>query len=254
MSENAGTEQDGEQAAGEEQPTSEASDHSELIERVADYDESLADEVEAQVADAESAAAEHRERVEELESSLARTRADFENYKDRAEKRREQAAERATASLVEKLTEVRNNLLRALDQDDDADIRPGVESTLETFDRVLTEEGVTPIEPEPGTEVDPSRHEVMVRVESDQPEDTISEVYEPGYETDDTVVEAAKVTVSDGSGHDPDTTESGDDAAGSGGDTTESGGDTTESGDAETTDGDTGTEADRADAEDRSDE
>jgi|GEM_PF-1461259 len=201
MSENAGTEQDGEQAA-----------RSELIERVADHDESLADEVETRVADAEAAAAEHRERVEELESSLARTRADFENYKDRAEKRREQAAERATASLVEKLTEVRNNLLRALDQDGDADIRPGVESTLETFDRVLGEEGVTPIEPEPGTEVDPSRHEVMVRVASAHPEDTISEVYEPGYETDDTVVEAAKVTVSDGSGHDPDAT---DDAAAS---------------------------------------
>jgi len=207
MSENASTEQDGEQAASdEEQATTDESDRSELVERVAAHDETLADEVAERVTDAESTAAEHRERVEELESSLARTRADFENYKDRAEKRREQAAERATASLVEKLTEVRNNLLRALDQDDDADIRPGVESTLETFDRVFEEEGVTPIEPAPGTEVDPSRHEVMVRVESDQPEDTISEVYEPGYETDDSVIEAAKVTVSDGSGYDPDDT------------------------------------------------
>jgi GrpE. len=50
----------------------------------------------------------------------------------------------------------------------------------------------------------------MVRVESDHPEDTISEVYEPGYETDDTVIEPAKVTVSDGSGSDPDTTGEGD--------------------------------------------
>ena len=216
MGENAGTEQDDEQTASDgeeatpdgEQATTAESDRSELVERVADHDETLADEVGERLADAESTAAEHRERVEELESSLARTRADFENYKDRAEKRREQAAERATASLVEKLTEVRNNLLRALDQDDDADIRPGVESTLETFDRVFEEEGVTPVEPAPGTEVDPSRHEVMVRVESDQPEDTISEVYEPGYETDDTVIEAAKVTVSDGSGYDPDDTDS----------------------------------------------
>ena len=216
MSENAGTEQDGEQAASDEQQTTtddrqaagDESDRSELVERVAAHDETLADEIADRVADAESTAAEHRERVEELESSLARTRADFENYKDRAEKRREQAAERATASLVEKLTEVRNNLLRALDQDDDADIRPGVESTLETFDRVFEEEGVVPIEPAPGTEVDPTRHEVMVRVESDQPEDTISEVYEPGYETDGSVIEAAKVTVSDGSGYDPDATDS----------------------------------------------
>ena len=196
MSENAGTEQDTEREAdGDEED-----DQSELVARVAAHDEELAAAVDDRIAEAETDAEEARERAEELESSLARTRADFENYKNRAEKRREQAAARATADIVEKLTDVRNNLLRALDQEADADIRPGVESTLETFDRVLEEEGVTPIEPEPGTEVDPARHEVMVRVPSSEPEDTVAEVYDPGYETDDTVIEAAKVTVSDGSG------------------------------------------------------
>ncbi|MEZ3144050.1 nucleotide exchange factor GrpE [Halobaculum sp. MBLA0143] len=204
MSENAGTEQDTEREAdGDEQD-----ERSELVARVAAHDEELATAVEDRITEAETAADDARERAEELESSLARTRADFENYKDRAEKRREQAATRATADLVEKLTDVRNNLLRALDQEADADIRPGVESTLETFDRVLEEEGVTPIEPEPGTEVDPERHEVMVRVASPEPEDTVAEVYDPGYETDDTVIEAAKVTVSDGSGDDGDSEES----------------------------------------------
>lgn len=197
MSENAGTEQDHEPESDDEETETE---RSELVARVAAHDEALATAVEDRIAEAEADAEAARERAEELESSLARTRADFENYKDRAEKRREQAAARATADIVEKLTDVRNNLLRALDQDADADIRPGVESTLETFDRVLEEEGVTPVEPEPGTEVDPARHEVMVRVASDEPEGTVAEVYDPGYETDDTVIEAAKVTVSDGSG------------------------------------------------------
>jgi molecular chaperone GrpE len=177
----------------------ETGEASELIERVAAHDEELAAQVEERLTEAEETADEQRERAEELESKLKRTRADFENYKKRAEKRREQAAERATADIVERLTEVRNNLLRALEQDSDADIRPGVESTLETFDRVLESEGVTPVEPDPGTEVDPQRHEVMVRVESSQPEDTIADVYNPGYETDQTVIEPAQVTVSDGS-------------------------------------------------------
>jgi molecular chaperone GrpE len=199
MSENAGTEQDHEPESDDEETETE---RSELVARVAAHDEALATAVEDRIAEAEADAEAARERAEELESSLARTRADFENYKDRAEKRREQAAARATADIVEKLTDVRNNLLRALDQDADADIRPGVESTLETFDRVLEEEGVTPVEPEPGTEVDPARHEVMVRVASDEPEGTVAEVYDPGYETGDTVIEAAKVTVSDGSGAD----------------------------------------------------
>lgn len=217
MSENAGTDRDeseraatGDESEGDD--TSASADttgdgdgadeteqpDSELVARVAAYDEELAADVSA----VERRAEESEDRAEELESKLARNRAEFENYKKRAKKRQEQIEETATADLVERLTEVRNNLLRALEQDEDEDIRPGVESTLETFDRVLDEEGVTPIEPEPGSEVDPQRHEVMMRVESDQPADTIASVFRPGYEMAEQVIEAAQVTVSEGDGDD----------------------------------------------------
>lgn len=172
-----------------------------LAARVAEYDEALAAEVEEteeRAAEAARRADEAEERVAELESTLKRTKADFRNYKKRAKKRQEQEKARATEDLVSRLTEVRDNLLRALDQEEGADIRPGVESTLETFDRVLDEEGVTPIEPEAGETVDPERHEVMMRVDSDRPEGTVVDVYKPGYETGDRVIEAAQVTVSDG--------------------------------------------------------
>ena len=161
---------------------------------VARHDEALAREVAA----LERAAAESAERVEELEASLRRTKADFQNYKKRAKKRQEQEKARATESLVSRLTEVRDNLVRALDQEADADIRPGVESTLETFDRVLGEEDVAVVDPEPGEEVDPERHEVMMRVDSDRPEGTVAEVFKQGYETADRVIEPAQVTVSEG--------------------------------------------------------
>lgn len=221
MSENAGTDRDeseraatGDESEGDDtgasaettgdgDGTDEADQpDSELVARVAAHDEELA----ADVAAVERRAEESENRVEELESKLARNRAEFENYKKRAKKRQEQIEETATADLVERLTEVRNNLLRALDQDEGEDIRPGVESTLETFDRVLDEEGVTPIEPDPGTEVDPQRHEVMMRVESDQPADTIASVFRPGYEMADQVIEAAQVTVSEGTGDGDDET------------------------------------------------
>ncbi|WP_435125893.1 nucleotide exchange factor GrpE [Halobaculum sp. D14] len=165
-----------------------------LADRVADYDEALARDV----AEMERRAAEAEARVEELKSSLSRTKADFENYKKRAKKRQEQQKARATEDLVTRLTEVRDNLVRALDQDEDADIRPGVESTLESFDRVFDEEGVSVIDPDLGDEVDPQRHEVLMRVDADQPADTIAEVYKPGYEMAGKVIEAAQVTVSDG--------------------------------------------------------
>ncbi|QZX98872.1 nucleotide exchange factor GrpE [Halobaculum rubrum] len=165
-----------------------------LADEVAAYDDALAKEVAA----LEREAVESGERVEELESSLRRTKADFQNYKKRAKKRQEQEKARATESLVSRLTEVRDNLVRALDQEEGADIRPGVESTLETFDRVLGEENVAVIDPEPGQEVDPERHEVMMRVDSEHPAGTVADVYKQGYEMADKVIEAAQVTVSDG--------------------------------------------------------
>ena len=165
-----------------------------LADEVAAYDDDLAERVGA----LEREASDTADRVEELESSLRRTKADFQNYKKRAKKRQQQEKARATEDLVARLTEVRDNLVRALDQDEDADIRPGVESTLETFDRVLGEENVSVISPEPGEAVDPERHEVMMRVDSEHPEGTVADVFKQGYEMADKVIEAAQVTVSDG--------------------------------------------------------
>jgi molecular chaperone GrpE len=166
---------------------------------VAEHDEALAREVaalEAELAETREELLEAEEEVEELTSKLARVKADFSNYKQRAKRKQDEIRERASEALVERITPVRNDLLRALDQEEGSDLRPGVESTLEKFDEVLAEEGVEPIAPEPGDEVDPSRHQVMLRVESDQPEGTVHEVYEPGYEMGDRVVSEAKVTVS----------------------------------------------------------
>ncbi|EMA40387.1 dnaJ/dnaK ATPase stimulator grpE [Halococcus morrhuae DSM 1307] len=160
----------------------------------------LADEVRtlrARAADAERSVEERDEEIDELESKLTRKQADFQNYKQRTERQQEELRERATEDLVGRLLDVRDNLSRALSQDEDADIRPGVESTLEEFDRILDEENVTAIEPDAGDAVDPQRHEVMLRVDSDQPEDTIAELYRPGYEMGEKVLRPAQITVSE---------------------------------------------------------
>lgn len=146
---------------------------------------------------AEDRAAEHADEIEDLESKLKRTQADFQNYKKRAEERRVEREERATEDLVSRLLDVRDNLSRALTQEEGTDIRSGIESTLEEFDRVLAEENVSPIDPEPGSVVDPQRHEVMLQVDSDQPTDTVAEVYRPGYEMGEKVLRPAQITVSE---------------------------------------------------------
>jgi molecular chaperone GrpE len=166
----------------------------ELRERVAEADpEELAREVAALRERAEDA----EERADELESKLKRKQADFQNFKKRQQRKLEDRQRRATEDLVERLLDVRDNLVRALDQDEDADIRPGVEKTLDQFDRVLDAEEVRTIDPEPGGTVDPERHEVLMRVDSEQPAGTVEEVHRPGYEMDERVLRPAQVTVAE---------------------------------------------------------
>lgn len=177
----------------EETTEAEAGPPTDLIDRVEDSDSTeLAEEIKSlreQVEDQEHT-------IEELESDLKRKQADFKNYKKRMKKRREQERKRATEDLVTRLIDVRDNLKRGLEQD--GDIRKGVESTLNQFDHVLEGENVEEITPEPGEDVDPQRHEVLMRVESEQPADTIDDVHRPGYEMAEKIIREAQVTVSSG--------------------------------------------------------
>ena len=184
----AGAEPDG--AAGGDGPPIEA-----ITERVAgEAPEAIAEEIATL---REELAALERER-DDLESRLKRKQAEFKNYKKRRKRQREKEQARATEALVTDLLEVRDNLSRALEQDADADIRDGVEATFRSLEEVLADEGVEPIEPDPGTETDPERHEVLLRVGSDAPEGTVADLHRPGYEMAGKVLRAAQVTVSEG--------------------------------------------------------
>ena len=212
---------DGESTSEAADSTSEAAEATavgdrdpEFVERVASHDEELADAVEERISELEERVEtlereleERSEEVDDLVGRLKRKQADFQNFKKRQKKKREQLRERATEELVERLLPVRDNLRRAIQQDEEADIRPGVESTLEQFDDVLDQENVEMIDPEPGEEVDPQRHEVMLKVDSGEPEDTIAELYQPGYGMGEKVLRAAQVTVSNGAGSDDDEAE-----------------------------------------------
>jgi molecular chaperone GrpE len=203
---------DDEHGTTQEEPEGERSDDPEPAEEVVgetvDPEENAESEVAGEpeasddrVESLEAELDEREERIADLESRLKRTQADFQNYKKRAKKRQSQMEERATEELVERLLDVRNNLNRALEEesDDVESLREGVKMTLSEFDRVLDAEKVREIVPEEGSEVDPQRHEVMMRVESDRPEGAIDEVFTPGYEMGERVLRPAQVTVSDGS-------------------------------------------------------
>jgi len=172
-----------------------------LVERIADSEpeaiarelaalQSRADGLESQVDELEAEA-------EALEDKLKRKQAEFQNYKKRMQKRREEEKERATEDLVSRVLDVRDNLERALEQDEDTEIRSGVESTLRQLDDVLQAENVEVIDPEPGEAVDPTQHQVLANVESEQESGSIADVHRPGYEMAEKVLREAQVTVSE---------------------------------------------------------
>jgi molecular chaperone GrpE len=185
--------------------TSESATDLDVADDIVEYVEStppeaVADEIATlrfEVDTLESDVAEYEQEIEDLQARLKRKQADFENYKKRMKKRREEEQARATENLVTRLLDVRDNLTRALEQDEDTDIRDGIESTLKQFDRVLEEENVEAIEPQPGDEVDPERHEVLVRMNAEQPAGTIAQVHRPGYEMAGKVIRTAQVAVSE---------------------------------------------------------
>lgn len=177
--------------------SSEGTADEDLLEHVEEAEpEDLANELDTLQERAESAEEDRRElaaEVEDLEDRVRRIQADFQNYKKRTERRREEQEARATQDLVERLVPVRENLARAVNQDSETDIREGVEATLVELDTVFENEGVTPIEPTPGDDVDPMRHEVVHREDDDA--DSIASVYRRGYEMSGSVIRPAQVTV-----------------------------------------------------------
>lgn len=139
-----------------------------------------------------------------LQSALRKERKEMENFKDRAKKREQQARDAAIGDIVEDMTEVRDTLQRALDQDKDMEIREGVEATLRSFDKIMSEYDIEVIEPEPGTEPDAQRHEIMMKSEDENiPEGEISEAFSAGYERDGHVFKPAQVVVSSGQPDEP---------------------------------------------------
>lgn len=146
----------------------------------------------------------------QLRSALQREKKELEEFKERSKKREEQAKEDAIRGIVEDMTDVRDTLKRALQQDEDIEIREGVEVTLRNFDRIMQEYDIEVIEPEPGTEPDAQRHEVMMKAESNEiAEGHITEVFSAGYEREERVFRPAQVVISSG----PPEDEDGDDGA-----------------------------------------
>ncbi|MFP4524340.1 MAG: nucleotide exchange factor GrpE [Candidatus Woesearchaeota archaeon] len=141
---------------------------------------------------------EANKKIEELTDTLQRTQADFQNYKQRVERDKQQQSRMAGERLLKRFLPIMDNLELALQHaDDKSEFYKGIEMIYANIRELLEEEGVNVIEPQ-GLPFDPHRHEALMAKESEQEKNTVIEVMQKGYLMHDKVLRPAKVAISKG--------------------------------------------------------
>lgn len=136
-------------------------------------------------------------RAEDYYNRLARMQADFENFRRRTQKEREELIKYASEQLILSLLPVMDNFQRALEakDEDPRKVIEGVEMIFRQIEDILVKEGLEPI-PAVGEEFDPSRHEAVMQEEtSDYPDNTVTQELRRGYNLKGKVIRPAMVKV-----------------------------------------------------------
>jgi molecular chaperone GrpE len=151
----------------------------------------------------ESASTERAE-VERLQDELSREHnlyqralADFENYRRRVERERENTAKRDKRELLLVLLDLADNFERALAHINDSPeaVVTGLHTIQRRLASVLTAQGVTPFE-SVGQSFDPGVHEAVATVQSEeQAAGTVLDELSRGYHWGDEVLRPARVRV-----------------------------------------------------------
>jgi molecular chaperone GrpE len=129
-----------------------------------------------------------------------RTQADFENYRRRSQRDREQERQMMLAAIVRDILPVLDNLELALHAAQQAGetgpLAQGVKMVQAQFLDVLRRNGITVIEAL-GQPFDPNHHEAVAQLPSTgHPANTVVQILAPGFLLDDRVLRPAKVVVS----------------------------------------------------------
>ena len=128
--------------------------------------------------------------------SYLRLAADYDNFRKRTIKEKEQSYGNGKADAVEKILPVYDNLERALAQDTtDEAYKKGVEMTMTQLVSILNGLGVE-IFGNVGDTFDPNIHNaVMHTQDADAAENTITQVFQKGFKIGDKIVRFAMVQV-----------------------------------------------------------
>ncbi|HIK27592.1 MAG TPA: nucleotide exchange factor GrpE [Oscillatoriaceae cyanobacterium M7585_C2015_266] len=141
-----------------------------------------------------------RGQIEEYKNQYARLAADFENYRRRTQKEKEELELIVKCATIKEILPVVDNFERARAQikpqtDGEMNIHKSYQSVYKLLVDCLKKIGVSPMRPE-GQPFDPNLHEAIMRETTDQhPEGTVIEELMRGYVLGDRVLRHAMVKV-----------------------------------------------------------
>ena len=147
----------------------------------------------AAVAERDRAVAEKTEQFERFQ----RAQAEFENFRKRLLREKEEAHEYAAMGTIESLLPILDDFERALNAPGiDAEFREGLDLIYQRMFEVFTRAGLKPVETE-NTKFNPYFHHALDRepAENDEQDQTILEVYQRGYHFKDRLLRPAMVKV-----------------------------------------------------------
>lgn len=161
---------------------------------------SLEDELPIEAVGADDAVAHVQRLADENHNRYLRAQADFDNYRRRTIKEKEDLTQYASLKLVGQLLPVLDNFQRALQTGgegaESGSFAKGVDMIYRQLSQVLEAEGLKPME-SVGQPFDPELHQAIMQVESEEyDEGIVVEVIQPGYMMKDKVIRPAMVKVS----------------------------------------------------------
>jgi len=152
-------------------------------------------------ADSEEAMSGLQADLDRFRDLALRSQADFENYKKRAAREKDDAVKYANSALLQQLVSILDNfelgLAAAKTHGDESPIYSGMVLVQKQLNDLLAENGLQSIESE-GNNFDPNLHEAIAHEPSKSPEGTVIRQARRGYRLKDRLLRPARVVVSSG--------------------------------------------------------
>jgi len=137
-----------------------------------------------------------QKKIDDLTDTVKRVQAEFENYRKRTDRDKQEFMKFAEAKFVSRLLPLLDSFEMALkNKDKKDDFIKGIELIYADMHSLLEKEGLKPIDAE-GKKFDPCMHEALLSEKTGKDEDMVLEELQKGYLFRGCVLRTSKVKVS----------------------------------------------------------